>query len=254
MAYPKTPSHPPTYTEATTTSPNKPTNTHPKHAMLSITSNDRIRLLRFPDATITTISETLPTLWPKGIQNTRSHHETTEFKLRGNPFTHGPDEEKLAVRKLLLGLLDRFARTGWGVHAGLGRIGNYASVGEKDSVVFVRQTPRVLSWLCVSFDAADLMHVIGAPGELGGAFLEVFGDRIISCNRDLVSGSFEVRFRGGVWSKSGGAGPVLSRLVVLDVLRCLEDLGYMLCVSLDVDSGVGGDFYRSSGETWFCCR
>ncbi|KAF7591215.1 hypothetical protein BBP40_001874 [Aspergillus hancockii] len=223
--------HPPSYHEAagtsSTTTPNPDTKAPPKtqpsqprYALISISWTDRLRLMRFPEPLTARMSETIQDCWPKGIQNVKTYHESIEFKLKGNPFAHGMDEEKIAIRKVILGILDTLAREGWGVHpgaGGLGRIGNYESLGEK-------------------------------------GLIEAFGERIQSCNQDLVSGSFEVKFKGTLWSKTSGEGAVQSRLAILDVLQCLEDQGFALCSSLDLDHGSGGNLYKSSGETWFCCR
>ncbi|KAE8379341.1 hypothetical protein BDV26DRAFT_259602 [Aspergillus bertholletiae] len=231
--------------------------TRSKYGLISISGFDRIRLMRFPESITPLVSETLQKHWPKGLQNVKAYYESTEFKLRGNPFEHGNDDEKVAIRNMMLGLLDALIRAGWGVHpaaGGLGRIGNYKSLGQKDSLIFKRQDPQELSWMCISFDSDDLIHLINAPSELALSLVATFGDKIKSCNQDLVSGNFEVKFQKNLWSKSSDEGAVLSRVAILDVLQCLESHGFTLCSSLDLDHGNGGEVYKSSGETWFCYR
>ncbi|KAB8215047.1 hypothetical protein BDV33DRAFT_181491 [Aspergillus novoparasiticus] len=231
--------------------------TRSKYGLISFSGYDRVRLMRFPESIVALVSETLQKHWPKGIQKVKAYYESTEFKLRGNPFEHGDDDEKVALRNAILGLLDALAREGWGVHpaaGGLGRIGNYKSLGQKDSLIFKRQAPQQLSWMCISFDSDDLMHLINAPSELALSLVAVFGDRIKNCNQDLVTGAFEVKFQRKLWSKYSEEGAVMSRVAILDVLQCLEGQGFTLCSSLDIDYGNGGEVYKSSGETWFCCR
>ncbi|PIG82767.1 hypothetical protein AARAC_005128 [Aspergillus arachidicola] len=231
--------------------------TRSKYGLISFSGYDRVRLIRFPESIVALVSETLQRNWPKGIQKVKAYYESTEFKLRGNPFEHGDDDEKVALRNAILGLLDALAREGWGVHpaaGGLGRIGNYKSLGQKDSLIFKRQAPQQRSWMCISFDSDDLMHLINAPPELALSLVAVFGDRIKNCNQDLVTGAFEVKFQGKLWAKYSEEGAVLSRVAILDVLQCLEGQGFTLCSSLDIDYGNGGEVYKSSGETWFCCR
>ncbi|KAF7630174.1 hypothetical protein AFLA_010802 [Aspergillus flavus NRRL3357] len=177
--------------------------TRSKYGLISFSGYDRVRLMRFPESIVALVSETLQRHWPKGIQKVKAYYESTEFKLRGNPFEHGDDDEKVALRNAILGLLDALAREGWGVHpaaGGLGRIGNYKSLGQKDSLIFKRQAPQQLSWMCISFDSDDLMHLINAPPD--------------------------------VWRVRG--------------LRCVR-----VWIST---MATGGEVYKSSGETWFCCR
>ena len=111
-----------------------------QYGLISFSGYDRVRLMRFPESIVPLVSETLQKHWPKGIQNVKAYYESTEFKLRGNPFEHGSDDEKIALRNVILGLLDALAREGWGVHpaaGGLGRIGNYKSLGQKGMFVCI---------------------------------------------------------------------------------------------------------------------
>lgn len=114
--------------------------TRSKYGLISFSGYDRVRLMRFPESIVALVSETLQRHWPKGIQKVKAYYESTEFKLRGNPFEHGDDDEKVALRNAILGLLDALAREGWGVHpaaGGLGRIGNYKSLGQKGMFLFI---------------------------------------------------------------------------------------------------------------------
>ena len=119
------------------------------------------------------------------------------------------------------------------------------------ATVFQRGDPADLSWLCISYDSKDLVHLINTPPEMAACFMAVFGDKIERCSHDLVSGIYEVQFKDMPWSSRNR---MASRLIVLDVLRCLDMQGYMLSASLDLDDGNGGSLFKSSGETWFCCR
>ncbi|KAK1141040.1 hypothetical protein N8T08_009613 [Aspergillus melleus] len=227
-----------------------------KYALISIAWTDRIRLLRFPEHTTERISAVLRAAWPKGIQHVKLVADHPEIKLKGNPFSYAQDDEKIAIRRCFLEIFDVLAQEGWGVHpvlAGTGRIGTFGSKAEKDCIVFQRQPAQRLSWMCVSFDSSSYIHLINSPPEFGQSIIQVFGDRVEKCNRDLVSGNFEIKFRDGPWSGSF-KNAVSSRLIILDVLRCLEEHGYALCASVDFDNGSGGSVYKSSANTWFCCR
>ncbi|RHZ64940.1 uncharacterized protein CDV56_108552 [Aspergillus thermomutatus] len=105
-----------------------------RFAMLSLAWTDRIRLMRFPESITVLISEVLNQLWPKGIQDVQAYDDSLEIKLRGNPFAHGLDDEKIAIRIAIMGILNEFAKEGWLVPptgGRVGRIGNYAPFGQK---------------------------------------------------------------------------------------------------------------------------
>jgi hypothetical protein len=112
------------------------------YALVSFSWTDRIRLLRFPDHITTSVVEGIRNGWPKGVQDLKPSDDGLEIKLRGNPFAHGVDEEKIAIRKLVLGILEILAKVGWIVLpvGGMGRIGNYGPHGEKGASVgsFIR--------------------------------------------------------------------------------------------------------------------
>ncbi|KAL3456994.1 hypothetical protein BJX64DRAFT_269736 [Aspergillus heterothallicus] len=133
-------------------------------------------------------------------------------------------------------------------------MGNYGSYGQKDSLIFQHTEPRAYSWLSISFDSEDLLHLINAPTELASALIDFFGERVEKCNKDFVSGNFELKFTGTPWNKSSGKGSVQSRILILDLMQCLEEQGYTMATSLDIDNGSGGDTYQSYGELWFWYR
>ena len=76
-------------------------------------------------------SEVISTLWPRGIQRVQSYDESLEFKLKGNPFSYSQDDDKVAIRVVLMGILNAFAKEGWIVlPAGrVVRMGDYRSYG-----------------------------------------------------------------------------------------------------------------------------
>ncbi|KAL3429276.1 hypothetical protein BDV09DRAFT_200762 [Aspergillus tetrazonus] len=244
-------------TTATETSP-KGGDTSSSFAMLSLGDSDKLRFIRFPDHLIVIASEVITRLWPKGIQKTQNFDESVQFKLKGNPLRYSFDGEKAAIRVTIMGLLNAFAKEGWVVlPAGkVGRMGrgDSQSYGQGDSLVFHRQHPQSRSWLCVSFDSADLLHLLNAPAELTTFILASFGDRIEKCNKDFVSGNFELKFKGNPWTKTGAKGAVQCRLILLDLMQCFEEHGYTMCTALDIDGGLGGTEYKSNGEAWFWYR
>ncbi|KAL4792226.1 hypothetical protein BDV19DRAFT_392401 [Aspergillus venezuelensis] len=237
--------------------PRNPTKGHDtRFAMLVISPTDKIRFMRFPEPMTALASEVISTLWPRGIQRVQNYDESLEFKLKGNPFSYSQDDDKIAIRIVLMGILNAFAKEGWVVlPAGrVVRMGDYRSYGIGDSLTFQHTTPLSTSWMCISFDSDDLLHLINAPTELAEALISFFGERVLKCNKDFVSGNFEIKMRNTPWTKSSAKGGIQARVLVLELLQCLEEQGYTLATSLDVDDGSGGSCYRSQGEMWFCCR
>lgn len=77
----------------------------------------------------------MPVLWPRGIQDVRPDNAGSfEIKLRGNPYSYSHDDEKVAIRNVLLRILDELAREGWSVvpaAGGLRRVGKYSASFER---------------------------------------------------------------------------------------------------------------------------
>lgn len=93
--------------------------------------------------------------------------------------------------------------------------------------------------------------MINAPSEIATAIISTFGDRIEKCNKDYISQSFEVKFKQSPWGQPTPKGMIQSRLLALDLIQCLTEQGYTMGTSVDLDSGIGGISYKSTGEVWF---
>ncbi|KAK2813711.1 hypothetical protein FQN50_000109 [Emmonsiellopsis sp. PD_5] len=256
----KTNKEPPNYDEAMAANRETPAPSMSrgvKLAMISFAWTDRVRLIHFPEPIIPLVTGVLEKLWPKGLQRAQPFEDSLEIKLRGNPFHHGADDEKIAIRVSLMGILESLAKEGWHILPAGGRVtrlGNYAGFGQKDSWVFRLQEPRAASWLCISFLNADILHLINSSTELATALISAFGDRVEKCNKELVSGVFELKFKEQYWAKPSPKGMVQSRVIVLALMQCLEEQGYTMCTSIDLDSGIGGTACQSTGEVWFWYR
>lgn len=269
---------PPGYHEVTrssSTTTGKSKDDRSNFALLSFSGSDRLRLLRFPDELTPYVVEMIGKGWFKGIQDVKHGEEGVEVKLRGNPFVHGLDDEKRAIRKLILEILDMLAKEGWVVipAGGVGKIAYYSPHGEKGpsilyysqipearilmragSLIFQRQQPQDLGAFCISFDSRDLIHLINATSALAQSVMTTFGNKIESCNQDLMSGNFEIKFRDHLWWQPTKKGSLESRLAILQMVQCLDDNGFKLYTSVDFDNATGGSTYQISAEIWYCCR
>jgi hypothetical protein len=123
-----------------------------------------------------------------------------------------------------------------------------------DSLLFQHQQPQDLDIFCVSFDSRDLIHLINAPANLAQSIITAMGDKIKTCNQDLVSGNFEIKFQDSIWWHPTKKGATMSRLVILQMLQCLGENGFKLYSSIELDNGTGGQLYQSSAEVWVCCQ
>lgn len=124
----------------------------------------------------------------------------------------------------------------------------------QDTLIFRQQTPPPppCSWISMSFDRADLMHVFNAPPELNQSFLDAIGLRV-QRSQYLQPKVFEIKFRGYPWTASG-TDTVQQRVFMLNFMECLEQHGFTLYTSMTQDDGPGGDNHSSGADTWYCNR
>ena len=69
----------------------------------------------------------------------------------------------------------------------------------------------------------------------------------------LGGGAYEIKFVGYPWRASGEE-TVVARVLVLQLLDCLEIHGFSLYASIDQDRGAGGDSHTTEADAWYCCR
>lgn len=97
--------------------------------------------------------------------------------------------------------------------------------------------------------------MINASTELAMTIASTFGDEIEKCNKDFMSGIFELKFKKRPLTGSGEKGRVQEKLIVLDLIQCLTERGYTMCASLDMDIDVKGSVViHRSGDAWFWYR
>jgi len=85
-----------------------------KFAMVSLNRSDRLRLLNFDSEVETLVSETITMFYQSEQPPVRDYHGSTEFKLKGFPFSC-KGEESIQTRKLICRLLEALSTKGWTV-------------------------------------------------------------------------------------------------------------------------------------------
>ncbi|EEQ87355.1 uncharacterized protein BDCG_02475 [Blastomyces dermatitidis ER-3] len=217
-------------------------------ASVSLHMTDRIRFLGFSSADVTRIYEIIQGCWPKGIQSTREYGPSDEIRLRGNPWRPSAwfEDEKTAARRLVCGLLRGLYDMGWVLKSSVDVL---KKEGNKDTLLFRFQQPPPprSNWLCISFNKSDLLQLIDAPEPLCQAMVNALGDKVQ--RTQFLESSFEIKFHGYPW-KASGTETVETRLILLNVLDCLEQFGFTLYASINQDTNQSEQ--KTEADTWFC--
>ncbi|KAL2384026.1 hypothetical protein RJZ90_002268 [Blastomyces dermatitidis] len=235
-------------------------------ASVSLHMTDRIRFLGFSSADVTRIYEIIQGCWPKGIQvrmfsskptpstpskpeigmlSTREYGPSDEIRLRGNPWRPSAwfEDEKTAARRLVCGLLRGLYDMGWVLKSSVDVL---KKEGNKGSAPLLPPPPRS-NWLCISFNKSDLLQLIDAPEPLCQAMVNALGDKVQ--RTQFLESSFEIKFHGYPW-KASGTETVETRLILLNVLDCLEQFGFTLYASINQDTNQSEQ--KTEADTWFC--
>ncbi|KAF1992471.1 hypothetical protein K402DRAFT_320603 [Aulographum hederae CBS 113979] len=223
---------------------------HPTFASISLHDTDKIRLLKFPAGDVAVLQDLIARAWRLGIQKVRNFDAAHEIKVRGNPWVSSSwGEDKVAARRLMCGMLAELWEMGWVVNA-IVEVGKRKF--DKDTLIFRKQEPPPPSttWFIISFDRGDTLRIIDGSLEVGAIVLRAFDPEKIRKHTVTPDGSvFEIKFRGYPW-RAMGTETVQARLLILTLMECLEQLGYLLYASLDLEDGhEGGD-----ADVWFCCE
>jgi hypothetical protein len=238
-------------------------------ASLSLHKSDTIRLINFPAESNSQITELIRRHWPRGIQDigTYGHPRCTDVKLLGtpwnppNPLLSGGD--KAASRRLMCGLLGGMFDMGWILIAAADV--TKKNERDKDSLLFRYQQPSSppppsCQWMSISFAHGDLLYVIDGPEELGPALAKALGttvqrhapfEKSSNNNSDNDNKIYEIKFREYPWRPTGTE-TVVTRIILLGILKCLEQYGFGLYASIDQDSGASD--VSSVADTWHCNR
>ena len=86
----------------------------PNLAMVSLNRSDRLRLINFDPEVAALVNETLTRFYQSDPLSVKDYHGSTEFKLKGYPFSC-EGEESIQTRKLICRLLEALSTRGWRV-------------------------------------------------------------------------------------------------------------------------------------------
>ncbi|KAK5141742.1 hypothetical protein LTR04_002486 [Oleoguttula sp. CCFEE 6159] len=236
---------PPSYTAEANTSPSCTT-----FASVSLHKSGRLRLLRFPPAHIQAIARTIQSSWGQGIQKESDYYGAHEFKLRGCPWD-GKGSEADGARVLMCRLLESLFNLGWilSVATAVSK-----KPHDKDTLLLrlLQPAPPPCDWINIAFSHADRLRVVFADEQLLQVLGAVLGRRVQDSRR--ISGrTHEFRLHGYPWRANGGE-TVAVRVMLLELLECLEAQGFGLYASIDQKTGLGSNNNRSEADTWCLCR
>lgn len=119
---------------------------------------------------------------------------------------------------------------------------------DTDSLLFRQQLPPPAprDWLGIHFYGGDKLVLTQAPGEVCQGVVRALGTRV-QRNESLRAGSSEIKFHGYPFRASGEE-TVHARMLLIVLLEALEEEGYSLYASVDLDPN------EHSCDSWVCCR
>ncbi|TKA70579.1 hypothetical protein B0A49_04389 [Cryomyces minteri] len=237
---------PPSYIAEANTSPSCTT-----FASVSLHMSDRLRLLRFPPTHIQAITRTIQSSWGQGIQIESNYYGAHEFKLHGRPWD-GKGSQADGARVLMCRLLESLFNLGWILSAATDVSKKQY---DKDTLLLrlVQPAPPPCDWIGIAFSHADRLRVVFADGQLLQALRAVLGRRVQESRR--ISGlTHEFKLHGYPWRANGGE-TMAVRVMLLELLDCLEVQGFSLYASIDQKTGpASSNDNGSEADTWYLCR
>ena len=134
----------------------------PVHVTMSFNSNDKLRLIGFPEGIVSAVRNIIQTFWSRGIQEESRYSESWQFKLRGTPWWASGDEA-VDSRFLVLKLIEAVQAYGWSVVAS---VDCSRKDSDKSSLIFRQSQPRQSPFFCLSLNETDKMRLINAPEDV----------------------------------------------------------------------------------------
>jgi hypothetical protein len=226
-----------------------------RFASISIHKGDRLRLLKFTDDEIASISNIIQKSWHKPIQETRSVSYAYEIKLTGYPWwCSDNNSDATPARVLIRDLLAYLFSVGWMLTTTT-NISTYAK--EDDTLIFREQPtpPTESEWMAIMFAHNDHLRLIGAPGDLIAEIQTLLkGMGLIQQEvwENIKYNSYDFKLRGHPW-RAGDEEGVATRMLLIRVLEILERFGWSLYASID-QQHKAHDENRQEKDSWYCVR
>ncbi|KAK2741227.1 hypothetical protein FQN57_005689 [Myotisia sp. PD_48] len=216
-------------------------------ACISMNMTDRLRLIRFPAKVATEIVELVRSSWPKGIDDTRRYGESTEIKLKGNPWQpYAWNDDRTHSRQMLARVFDGMYNMGWVLNSPV-------AIGHVDSLLFRYQQPAPppCEWMSISFHSSDRLRLIDTPTEFSLQLVEALGP--LAQNSQTTGIAFEIKLEGYPW-RASGTKTVEARVILLTIMEVLEQHGFSLYAPVNQDNRNANENSMVVPETWYCNR
>ncbi|KAF5360253.1 hypothetical protein D9758_009175 [Tetrapyrgos nigripes] len=226
-----------------------------RFACMSMNLADRLRFMRFNETEIQAIRNTLSMAWFKGIQEERDYYGAHEFKLKGYPWS-AQGNEAVPARQMMCAVFETLYNLGW---VAISATDISKSSLDKDTTIFRYQDPRPApcSWMAISFNEGDKLRFIKAPEAIIQSASRAWSSVIQKekwLDQENGARAYEIKFHGYPWYATRGKESVGVRDVLLQLFEILEQNGFSLYLSLDQNTGPGGDSSGMDTDSWYCRR
>uniref|UniRef100_A0A1I8AFV0 SIR2_2 domain-containing protein n=1 Tax=Steinernema glaseri TaxID=37863 RepID=A0A1I8AFV0_9BILA len=207
------------------------------YCIVSLNSDDRLRLIECPEPLIQMTETLLSTRWPGGIQKINREGACVEFKMTGYPWRARTREDAVTTRLFLTELLKEGVAMGWAVLAALD-----ISRKVQDKAIFIMRscTPARIPHFCISPGDNDKIRIIGADAEVRGYVADVIRQCWTPGIQDESIGPLhdhQLKLCGTPWQCSSSSDSFsLARLMMTRILTALEAIGWSVICSADVSA------------------
>lgn len=217
----------------------------PVHACLSLSRTDRIRLIKFPSSVTQVVKDAILRSWAKGIQAEKENAGSTEFQLRGNPWT-GQGDEAIPAIYMMCEVSSALYHLGWTL-AMATDLSKRAM--DKDTMIYRSgDIPPPCSFMAVSFHEGDRLRLVRAPVEVINAVKNTWGGNIQKESWKLENVAWEFKLIGNPWWSVGDEA-ISVRILLLNMLDVLSAYGWEVHTSLDMTAGPGGLGKNAGSDT-----
>jgi hypothetical protein len=201
---------------------------------MSLNESDKLRLFNFP-APVHRIVENAIRVNFAPIQQAMDICGAWEIKIGGNPW-RGQMFEAVPSRRMMTAILRDLKSNGWVL---VSSTNVSAKVGSKDMLIFqFKPYLEPVQMMAITLNESDKLRLIDYPPGMENALQNViqrtWGDVVVG--RIKEQGCYQFQMSGKPW-KAWGSEAFKSRVLVMEILRELDFMGWHLYASIDMSSG-----------------
>ncbi|WVQ82223.1 hypothetical protein IAT38_004351 [Cryptococcus sp. DSM 104549] len=208
-------------------------NTH-SFACLHMQYSDTLRLIGVTHKVCEEVDRAIVRGWGNGIQRKKQLEGAFEWKLWGHPWPI-TNIDPVPTRRLLLFILRALSTNGWELHTA-----TFLStlVYDRNSLILRSCPPRDRSFFVIHFTRGDKVRLIDHPDDgVQDAFEEAMKTWPAGIQyKGPEGGCYKVKLKGNPWSPPPGIETTQARVLACTLLAKMEEVGYELVGSVDVNS------------------